>query len=114
MFIPSQHSDFKSLIWICGIIASVGGAGAVFLGISRWMTAVFTRIGSLIAHVDSIPVIAAAQTNAAQIVAATKEQVDSLASNHLRHQSDQGEEQIKLLTNIDKGISILVDRGRPA
>ena len=110
MFAPQEYSDLHKLIWISGIIASLGGAVAAFLGITKWMTAIYKRAGSVIAHIDAIPVIAASQSAAAEVTAEVKAGVDLLQTNHMVHIGAALDKQTDLLVNMDKSLGILVDR----
>ena len=79
----------RDIVHIIGIPAIIGGL--VWLG-KTWQT------------------FDARTKNTERLASETKTVVDTVATNHLAHMSKDLETQTTVLSNIDKNISILVDR----
>jgi hypothetical protein len=116
---PQHYSDFHRLIWICGIIGTVGAAAGVCYGIAKWMTAIYEKGGEVIANISKIHDVAIVSDNTAKQIAQVKLAVDTIQSNHLAHiETDMKDvartngELVKLATDIRDGITKLVDRTR--
>jgi hypothetical protein len=121
----AQYSDWHRLIWWCAIIGSIGGAGGIFWGLIKWMNAVYHKTAEAVAHIDTIPLAVEKITSVALVSNATLKQVadvklavDTIQTNHLEHLAasttalnETMKESVKILTSMDKGIAILVDRG---
>ena len=116
MFQPQQFSDIHKLIWICGIIASVGGAAGIGIGLMKWMGSIYRKGSEIVSHIDSIPSLnkeaMARSALAAEQLASVKAGVDLLQTNHMVHIGAALDKQTDLLVNMDKSLGILVDRSR--
>ena len=116
MFAPQQFSDIHRLIWICGIIASVGGAAGIGIGLMKWMGSIYRKGSEIVSHIDSIPSLnkeaMARSALAAEQLASVKAGVDLLQTNHMVHIGAALDKQTDLLINMDKSLGILVDRSR--
>lgn len=89
MFVSPAIETTRDLIHIVGIPAIIGGL--IWLG-KTWQA------------------FDARTKNTEKLASETKIAVDVVAGNHLAHMSKDLETQTTVLTNIDKNISILVDR----
>jgi hypothetical protein len=94
------HSDVHKLIWICSAIGAAGGASGVFYGVIKWMAAIYKKAGETLSD-----------------IAETKRNVDVLTTNHMAHVqtgveqlNEKTDESNRLLSKINEGIVILVDR----
>jgi hypothetical protein len=119
-----QYSDFHRLIWVCGIIATVGGAGGVFYGCLKVATLIYKRACEMYANIASIKDMKHTSSDVAKTVAETKLAVDLIQTNHLAHLQDGiievartntqlveiAERQEKVSSDIRDGIIKLVDR----
>jgi hypothetical protein len=122
MMIEAQHySDFHRLIWICGIIGTVGAAVGLCIGFIKWMNALYVKGCEIVGNIMAIKDIKKTSDESAGVVASTKLAVDKIQSNHLFHiEADMKEvartnlELVKLNTDIRDGIIKLVDRTREA
>jgi hypothetical protein len=115
-----QHDDLHRLIWICGIIGTVGAAGGVCYGAIRWMSAVYGKGCDLVKDIGRIHEVAIISDQTARQVADVKLAVDIIQTNHLAHLQSGIEEIARSNVNIEAntkdirdGIIKLVDRERP-
>ena len=113
-----QYSDFHRLIWICGIIGTLGTAVGVCYGLITMTHAVINRTSEMVQNILAIKVINQKADETARVVAATKEGVDLIQSNHLAHVesgiADVARTNLELVgvtKEIRDGIIKLVDRG---
>lgn len=73
-----QYSDLHRLLWICGIIGSIGGAVGIGIGMIKWMSAIYAKGSKIVGNIMSIEEIHAS-------TAATQQAVDVMQTNHLSH-----------------------------
>jgi hypothetical protein len=110
--------SLTKLLWVCGIIVSVGGAVGVCYGMIRWIGVMYEKSSEAFRNIMSIEEMKVTLVESAKMVAETKLGVDAIETNHLRHIEDAlidekkyHEEQILLSREIRDGIIKLVDRG---
>jgi hypothetical protein len=115
------HSNFHVLIWVCGIIGTVGVAIGTCIGIVRWMGAVYHKAVEVVGNIGKIQALTVRSDETAQVVAATKMAVDLIQTNHLAHLESgitdvakTNAQLVALSTDIRDGIIKLVDRTRDA
>jgi hypothetical protein len=82
----AQHySDFHRLIWICGIIGTIGGAVGVAYGIIKFANAAYKSACQVFVNISTIADLKTKSDETAKTVAETKSQVDIIKTNHLAH-----------------------------
>jgi hypothetical protein len=98
----AQHySDFHRLMWVCGIIGSIGGAVGVFYGIGKVGAIAFRRACEVYANIVSIKEIHTQSGETAKTVAETKAAVDLMQTNHLAHLETGISDVARTNTNIE-------------
>jgi hypothetical protein len=112
-----HYSDFHRLIWICGIIGTVGAAVGVCYGIIKAVNAVYNSACGVYANISAISGIQQQVQGTAAVVADTKSQVDLIKTNHLAHLevgiqkvAETNQQLVAISTDIRDGIIKLVDR----
>jgi len=114
-----QEAARHSLLWICGVIGTVGAAAGICIGLIKWMNSTYKRGTQLVDEISKIQNISIQSKETARVVADTKLAVDLIQTNHLAH-LEQGitdvartnTEMVDLLRDVRDGIIKLVDRGR--
>ena len=113
-----QYSDFHRLIWICGIIGTVGTAAGVCYGIVTLTHKVINSATEIVQNIFSIKDINQKSDETARMLVETKQGVDLIQTNHLAHVelgiADVARTNVELVAvtkEIRDGIIKLVDRG---